>query len=79
MCIRDSYTSSGRAALRIVGALLLGCDIGGGVQVGVATLVDRRTGQVVWYNLLAKQSGDLRDQEGAATTVRQMLSKLPVE
>lgn len=77
--LRDSYTSSGRAALRIVGALLLGGDIGGGVQVGVATLVDLRTGQVVWYNLLAKQSGDLRDQEGAATTVRQMLSKLPVE
>jgi hypothetical protein len=77
--LRDSYTSTGRAALRLVGALLLGGDIGGGAQIGVATLVDLRTGKVVWYNLLVKQTGDLRSQEGAATTVRQMLSKLPVE
>jgi hypothetical protein len=56
-----------------------GLDIGGGVQLGVATVVDLRTGQVVWYNLLANQSGDLRDQKGAAKTVQQMLQKLPVK
>lgn len=77
--LRDSYTSGGRAALRVVGFLLLGGDIGGGAQVGLATLVDLRTGQVVWYNLLAKQTGDLRDQEGAEKTVTQLLSKLPAE
>ena len=31
-------------------------DIGGGVQVGVASVVDLRTGQVVWHNLMVKQS-----------------------
>ena len=77
--LRDSYTSGGRAALRVVGFLLLGGDIGGGAQVGLATLFDLRTGQVVWYNLLVKHTGDLRDQEGAEKTVRQLLSKLPAE
>ena len=64
----------------LVGAALGGAlDIGGGVQVCVATLVDLRTGQVVWYNLLANQSGDLRDKEGANKTVQRMLQKLPLE
>ncbi len=82
--VRDSYASGGRTALRVFG-LLMGAalggalDIGGGVQVGVATLVDLRTGQVVWYNLLANQSGDLRDQKGANRTVQLMLQKLPLE
>jgi hypothetical protein len=53
-------------------------DIGGGQQVGVATLVDLRTGQVVWFNLMSNQSGDLRDAEGAAETVEDMLSGLPL-
>ncbi|WP_284691301.1 hypothetical protein [Agrilutibacter solisilvae] len=44
----------------------------------MATLVDLRTGQVVWYNLLANQSGDLRDQKGAEETVQRMLRKLPL-
>ncbi len=82
--VRDSYASGGRTALRVFGLLMgaamgTGLDIGGGVQLGVATVVDLRTGQVVWYNLLANQSGDLRDQKGAAKTVQQMLQKLPVK
>jgi len=76
--LRDSYTSAGRKALRIVGVLLLGGDIGGGVQVGVTTLVDLRTGQVVWFNFLAKQTGDLRDASGAANTANAMLKGFPL-
>jgi hypothetical protein len=81
--IRDSYSSGGRTALRILGILAgaaMGSylDIGGGMQLGVATLVDLRTGQVVWFNLMARQSGDLRDAEGADKTVRQMLQGLPL-
>jgi hypothetical protein len=53
-------------------------DIGGGMQIGVATLVDLRTGRVVWFNLMARQSGDLRDQPGTKTTVTQMLKDLPL-
>jgi hypothetical protein len=77
--IRDSYTSGGRAALRVIGFLIAGADIGGGTQFGVTALVDLRTGRVVWHNILAKQTGDLRTSEGAKTTVRQLLNKFPVE
>lgn len=81
--IRDSYASGGRTALRIF-AMVAGAamgsylDIGGGQQVGVATIVDLRTGQVVWFNLMANQSGDLRDAKGTRTTVSQMLRGLPL-
>ena len=71
--IRDSYTSGGRAAMRVIGFLLLGGDIGGGVQVGLASLVDLRTGQVVWHNLLMDQTGDLRDPAGARETAGDLL------
>lgn len=81
--IRDSYASGGRKAMRVLGFLAGAAmggyvDIGGGQQVGVATLVDLRTGQVVWFNLMSNQSGDLRDAEGAAQTVDDMLSGLPL-
>jgi len=81
--IRDSYASEGRQAMRVLGFLAgaaMGSlvDIGGGQQLGVATLVDLRTGQVVWFNLMAKQTGDLRDEEGAAKTVANLLQGLPL-
>lgn len=71
--IRDSYTSTGRVAMRIIGLVLLGGDIGGGVQIGLASLVDLRTGQVVWHNLLIDQAGDLRDPAGARETADDLL------
>lgn len=74
--IRDSYTSGGRAAMRIIGFVLLGGDIGGGYQIGLASLVDLRTGRVVWHNLLVDQAGDLRDAAGARETAGDLLKGL---
>jgi hypothetical protein len=74
--LRDSYTSSGRVAMRVIGFLLLGGDIGGGTQVGLASLVDLRTGQVVWHNLLLDQTGDLRDPAGARETAGDLLKEI---
>ena len=71
--IRDSYASSGRTAMRIAGLLLLGGDLGGGTQVGIASLIDLRTGQVVWHNLLVDQTGDLRDLAGTRETADDLL------
>ena len=71
--VRDSYASGGRAAMRVIGFLLLGGDVGGGVQIGLASLVDLRTGQVVWHNLLLDQTGDLRDPAGARETAGDLL------
>ena len=76
--MRDSYTSSGRKALRVAALLLLGGDIGGGRQLGVTTLVDLRTGRVVWFNFLSNQTGDLRDSVGASATAQKMLKGLPL-
>ena len=74
--VRDSYTSGGRAAMRVIGFLLLGGDVGGGYQIGLASLVDLRTGRVVWHNLLVDQSGDLRDPAGARETTEDLLRGL---
>jgi hypothetical protein len=76
--IRDSYASGGRAALRVIGFIAGGGDIGGGSQVGVATLVDLRTGKVVWFNMMERQTGDLRDEKGTQATVEQMLKGFPL-
>lgn len=76
--VRDSYTSGGRKALRVAALLLLGGDIGGGRQLGVTTLVDLRTGRVVWFNFLSNQTGDLRDAKGASDTAQRMLKGLPL-
>lgn len=74
--VRDSYSSGGRVAMRVIGFLLLGGDVGGGYQIGLASLVDLRTGQVVWHNLLVDQTGDLRDEAGARETTEDLLKGL---
>lgn len=76
--IRDSYTSGGRVAQRVAALLLFGGDIGGGRQIGVTTLVDLRSGQVVWFNFLVKQTGDMRGEQGAAATAQAMLEAIPL-
>jgi hypothetical protein len=75
--VRDSYTSGGRAAMMVFGALL-GVGLGGGVQVGFTSLVDLRSGQVVWFNFLVDQTGDLRDEAGVAETVEDLLAEIPL-
>ncbi|MBK8283848.1 MAG: hypothetical protein IPK97_02640 [Ahniella sp.] len=76
--VRDSYTSTGRAALMILAAALQIGVLQGGQQFGVATLVDLRTGDVVWFNVLSDSLGDLRDVEGAQATASKLLKGLPL-
>lgn len=74
--VRDSYTSAGRAAVIFIGAIL-GAGIQGGTQIGFASLVDLKTGEVVWFNRLARASGDLRSEKGATDTVAALLDNFP--
>ncbi len=74
--IRDSYSSGGRTAVIVLGALL-GAAVPGGVQIGYASLVDLKTGDIVWFNRLARTTGDLRTKEPAQETVRTLLTGLP--
>ncbi len=75
--VRDSFSSPGRVAVQIIGALLFRAQIQGGVQAGFAALVDLRTGDIVWFNRLVRGVGDMRQAEGALETTRILLSGLP--
>ncbi|MDX2104227.1 MAG: hypothetical protein SF002_17010 [Alphaproteobacteria bacterium] len=75
--LQDSFASAGRAAVIFLSAVLFGVQVEGGVQMGVAALVDLRTGEIVWYNRLARSAGDSRTAEGALETVRVLLTGLP--
>lgn len=76
----DSFSSSGRTALKILG--YAGCIIGACVGVGgktrlaFASLVDLKTGRIVWNNLLTSSVGDMRSPEGAASTVDTLLGSM---
>ena len=74
--VRDSYASPERVAM-MIGLALLGVGVGGGVQVGYATLVDLETGQVLWFNQLMRGFGDLREAAKAADSVDALLSGFP--
>ena len=78
--VRDSYASAERQAASIgIAILSLGRAIPlGGVQFGYASLVDLNTGQVVWFNRLARSSGDLREAGKAAETLDALLAEFPI-
>lgn len=71
--VRDSYATAGRVAVMVIGALL-GVGVQGGTQVGFASVVDLKTGDIVWFNRLLRPQGDLRTPEAAAETVRALVS-----
>jgi hypothetical protein len=75
--IRDSYASAERIAATIALAIV---GIGvhhGGVQIGYASLVDLNTGRIVWFNRLARSTGDLREPDKAAETLDVLLANFP--
>src|SRR3954452_21775949 len=84
----DEVASKGRVALGLLG--LAGCfigfcapNVGGQQQFDYASLVDLKTGKVVWFNVVAAGSevpgikfGDLRTPEGAAQMVERLLGRM---
>ena len=84
----DQVASTGRIALGILGAA--GCfvgfcapNIGGATQLNYASLVDLKTGQVVWFNVVRARSqvpgikfGDLRTPEGAEQMIERLLGRM---
>jgi hypothetical protein len=84
----DSIVSGGRVALQVLG--IAGCvvgfcapNIGGGGQFAYASLVDLKTGDVVWFNVLQTGSqiagikmGDIRTPEGSAQLVERLLGRM---
>lgn len=74
--IRDSYASAERIAMMVTLALF-GIGVGGGAQVGYASLVDLNTGQVLWFNRLIRMHGDLREADKAVETLDTLLEGFP--
>jgi hypothetical protein len=74
--VRDSYASAERKAAIVVMAIL-GVGLTGGSQIGYASLVDLKTGQIVWFNNLARGFGDLREEKPALETVEALLRSFP--
>ena len=84
----DSFASTGRVALQVLG--IAGCfvgfcapNIGGAGQFAYASLVDLRTGEVVWFNVASARSqvagikfGDIRTDAGAAQLVDRLLDRM---
>lgn len=84
----DQVASTGRIALGVLG--IAGCfvgfcapNVGGAEQLDYASLVDLRTGQVVWFNVVDAASevpgikfGDLRTREGAAQMIERLLGRM---
>jgi hypothetical protein len=83
----DEVASGGRIAVSVLG--LAGCFIGfcapssGQQQLDYASLVDLKTGQVVWFNVVTAGSqvagikfGDLRTPQGAAQMVDRLLGRM---
>jgi len=83
----DNIASTGRTALQVLG--VAGCLIGfcapsgGSNQFAYASLVDLRTGEVVWFNVLQTGSqlpgvkfGDIRNPQGAAQMVDRLLYRM---
>jgi len=72
----DQYGSTGRKVLQIFAALAR-VPISSGVHKGYAGLIDLRTGDLVWLNVDQQMGGDVRDAEGAAKRIGQLLEDFP--
>jgi hypothetical protein len=84
----DQVASRGRVVLGVLGAA--GCivgfcapNIGGATQLDYAGLVDLKTGEVVWFNVVQASSqvpgikfGELRTPAGAAQMVDRLLGRM---
>ena len=73
----DAYGSTGRKLLQFAAAGIIGVGVSSGEHVGYAALIDLKTGELVWINADFKMGGDVREADGAAKRVRQLLEDLP--
>jgi len=48
-----------------------------GSESGFASLIDLKTGDIVWFNVVTAGSGELRDEKGAVIAVNKLFKDLP--
>jgi hypothetical protein len=79
---RDYQASGGRVGFAVLSAVVgaatgTGAMISTGSESGFASLVDLTTGEIVWFNLVAAGSGEMRDKDGAAVAVAKLFADIP--
>jgi hypothetical protein len=74
--MRDSYASAARKATMVVAALF-GLPVGGGGQTAYTSLVELRSGRLVWFNKVSRLSGDLREDDSARETLEALFAEFP--
>jgi hypothetical protein len=75
--VRNTYADGGRVAYGLALVLLFGIAIPMGEQVGFASLVDLKNGDVVWYNKLHRAGGDMRTLEPTRESANVLLASMP--
>jgi hypothetical protein len=73
---RNSYVSKGRQSAENIAALM-GVEPTTGVHAGSMTLVDLKTGDIVWMNIDVELQGDIRSSAGATEQVAQLMRNFP--
>ncbi len=73
---RDYQASGGRIAFAVMAAAV-GMFILPGMEGGFAALVDLKTGDIVWFNLVTAGAGELRKEDGARLAVETLFENLP--
>lgn len=74
---RDEQASGGRVALAVLAAAAAGAYVNTGGEYGFASLVDLKSGDLVWFNVVSAGSGELRDPAGAALAVETLFKDIP--
>lgn len=75
--VRDSYGTAGRKARAIASKILGSGTTTTDQRIAFASLVDLRTGEIVWFNILYSDGGDIREAEAARKVVDDLLNGLP--
>ncbi len=75
---RDYQATGGRVAFAILAAAAGGY-MQTGSEHGFASLVDLRTGDVVWFNVVGAGSGEMRQEEGATAAVNTLFRNIPTK
>ncbi len=74
---RDYQASGGRIFFSVLAAAVGGVGVSTGWEGGFASIVDLKTGDIVWFNMVLAGSGELRNADGAAATVNKLFKDMP--
>lgn len=74
---RDEQATGGRIALAILTAAATGVATPAGAEYGFASLVDLKSGDIVWFNTVGAGSGELREIGGAQAAVAVLFRDMP--